>query len=146
MIFIGFGFLMVFLKSHSWTSIGFNFLIAAYALQISILITGYWHMLVVAGEWHKITLDLPALIIGDFGAGAVLITFGALLGKCSIHQLWVVATLEIIFYGLNEAIGAGLLMAVDMGGSMYVHTFGAYFGLAAAFFFSKEKAIKDVHG
>lgn len=32
MIFIGFGFLMVFLKTHSWTSVGFNFLIACWAL------------------------------------------------------------------------------------------------------------------
>jgi len=32
MIFIGFGFLMVFLKSHSWTSIGLNFLIAAMSI------------------------------------------------------------------------------------------------------------------
>lgn len=32
MIFVGFGFLMVFLKTHSWTSVGFNFVIAAFAL------------------------------------------------------------------------------------------------------------------
>ena len=32
MIFIGFGFLMLFLKSHSWTSIGLNFLIAAMSI------------------------------------------------------------------------------------------------------------------
>lgn len=31
-------------------------------------------------------------------------------------------------------------MAVDMGGSMYVHTFGAYFGLAATYFFKKPAA------
>jgi len=30
-----------------------------------------------------------------------------------------------------------------MGGSMYVHTFGAYFGIAAAMFFEPAKAIKD---
>jgi ammonium transporter Rh len=37
MMFIGFGFLMVFLKTHSWTSIGFNYLIAAWAIQCTIV-------------------------------------------------------------------------------------------------------------
>jgi len=108
MIFIGFGFLMVYLRTHSWTSVGFNFLIATYALQLSIIVVGLWHMALVDGKLKKINLDIPALIIGDFGAGCVLITFGALLGKCSIFQLWIVATFEIIIYGLNETICAGL--------------------------------------
>jgi len=43
MIFVGFGFLMVFLKNHSWTSVGYNFLIAAYVMQITILVVGFWH-------------------------------------------------------------------------------------------------------
>jgi ammonium transporter Rh len=32
MIFVGFGFLMCFLKSHNWSSIGYNYLIAAWAI------------------------------------------------------------------------------------------------------------------
>ena len=68
---------------------------------------------------------------------------GALLGKHSLSQMWILATLEIIFYGLNEAICAGKMGAVDMGGSMYVHTFGAYFGLAASYFFDNKKARDD---
>ena len=143
MIFIGFGFLMAFLKTHSWTSVGFNFIIATYTLQWTIIVVGVWHMILVEGEIHKIALDIPALIIGDFGAGAVLITFGALLGKCSLFQLWMIATLEIVFYGLNETIGAGMFGAVDMGGSMYVHTFGAYFGCAASYFFQNSLAKED---
>lgn len=145
MIFVGFGFLMVFLKTHSWTSVGFNYLIAAWAMQISILIVGFWHQALdkPSDEWTKIVLDIPALIVGDFGAGCVLITFGALLGKISLIQMFVLATLEIIWYGLNESICAGQLGAVDMGGSMYVHTFGAYFGLAASYFFHNRKAIAD---
>jgi len=143
MIYVGFGFLMVFLKKHCWTSVGFNFVIAAWSMQLAILLTGFWHMALVEDEFHKITLDIPSLIIGDFGAGCVLITFGALLGKCDLPQLFVLATLEIIFYALNEGICAGVLMAVDMGGSMYVHTFGAYFGLAASYFFkAKLSAMK----
>ena len=43
MIFIGFGFLMVFLKNNSWCSIGFNYLIACWAIQVCILFTGFWH-------------------------------------------------------------------------------------------------------
>ena len=46
MIFVGFGFLMVFLKNHSWCSIGFNYLIAAWAFQITILFRGFWHQII----------------------------------------------------------------------------------------------------
>lgn len=103
MIFVGFGFLMVFLKNHSWTSVGYNFLISAYVLQITILAVGFWHNLIM-DHWEKIQLDITHLILGDFGAGAVMITFGAVLGKISLSQLWCLATLEIVFYALNEAI------------------------------------------
>lgn len=145
MIFVGFGFLMVFLKTHSWTSVGYNFLISALCLQFTILSVGFWHQALEkpTDKWEKIPLDITSLIIGDFGAGAVMITFGAILGKCSLIQLWTLAIIELIFYGLNEALCAGHLGAVDMGGSMYVHTFGAYFGLAASFFFDAQKAIED---
>ena len=139
MIFVGFGFLMVFLKNHSWTSVGYNFLISAYVLQITILMVGFWHQL-FEGHWHKISLDITSLILGDFGAGAVMITFGAVLGKVSLPQLWLLATLEIVFYALNETICVLEFKAVDMGGSMYVHTFGAYFGLAATYFYKPKEA------
>ena len=139
MIFVGFGFLMVFLKNHSWTSVGYNFLISAYVLQITILVVGFWHQL-FEGHWEKISLDITSLIAGDFGAGAVMITFGAVLGKINLSQLWLLATLEVIFYALNETICVLEFKAVDMGGSMYVHTFGAYFGLAACYFFHRKEA------
>ena len=43
MIYIGFGFLMVFLKTHCWTSVGFNFIIAAFICQTVVLWEGLWH-------------------------------------------------------------------------------------------------------
>lgn len=142
MIYVGFGFLMVFLKTHCWTSVGFNYLLSAWAFQWGILVVHFWHSL-FEGEWHKAKLNVDTLVVGDFAAGVSMITFGAILGKADIFQCWVLITLEIIFYGLNETIGVSVYGAIDMGGSMYIHTFGAYFGLAASFFFNPKKAIAD---
>jgi len=152
MIFIGFGFLMVFLKNNSWTSIGFNYLIACWAIQITILYRGFWEQILAYyvhdghHDWRKIPLRIEEIINADFGAAAVLITFGAILGKCSLFQLWWVATLELFFYTLNESILVAVFKVQDIGGSMIIHTFGAYFGLSVALFYQPKKAIADKHG
>ena len=83
MIYIGFGFLMVFLKTNSWTAVGFNFLLSAWAFQWGILVTSFWHM-VFSNKWHRIQLDVPSLIVGDFAAASCMIAFGALLGKADL--------------------------------------------------------------
>ena len=74
-----------------------------------------------------------SLINADFSAAAVLITFGAVLGKVSCLQLLVVAFIEIIMFSVNEFILFQHLQVADAGGSMVIHCFGAYFGLAMAF-------------
>merc|ERR1719230_2089540 len=49
---------------------------------------------------------------------------------------------EIIFYAINESLGVVVYKAVDMGGSMYVHTFGAYFGLGVAYMVTRKKNVE----
>lgn len=142
MIYVGFGFLLAFLKKHSWTSIGINYVIAVWAHQITILFAGLWHNTLVHSP-AKIKLDMMALILGEFGAAVVLVSFGALLGKVNLVQLWFFAIFEVCFYTLNESICLGVLGACDMGGCIVVHTFGAYFGCAASYFFEREKAKKE---
>lgn len=44
MIFVGFGFLMTFLKKYGFSSVGINMLIAAFGLQWGALMQGFWHM------------------------------------------------------------------------------------------------------
>jgi len=151
MIFIGFGFLMTFLKKYGFSSIGYNFLISCLAIQWAMISNGLLHYIATAGTdaahgFSKIKLGIVDLVKADFAAGAVLISFGAVLGKTTPLQLLAVVFLELIFYGINEAIGAGRLSAVDMGGSIFVHTFGAYFGLALSWVISrpqKEKSHKN---
>jgi len=89
----------------------------------------------IVDHFHKIDLNIIMLILADFCAGSVLITFGVILGKIGLFQLWVLATIETIFYCLNEAIVFEVFKVADIGGSMNIHTFGAIFGIAASFFF-----------
>ena len=140
MMFIGFGFLYVYLRTHSWTSVGINYLLGAWSIQISILLLGFWKA-VLYNKWDtKILLNIKWLIEADFAAAAVLISFGGVLGKFNVSQYMFMATIELIFYSLNNVIGYNLLQAIDIGGSIYIHTFGAYFGLAVAYFSSNKNA------
>ncbi|XP_070586374.1 ammonium transporter Rh type B isoform X1 [Erythrolamprus reginae] len=125
MVFLGFGFLMTFLKRYSFGGVAFNFLIAAFALQWSVLVQGFFH------SFHdgKIHVGIESMINADFCAGSVLVSFGALLGKTSPVQLLLMAGLEVTLFGINEYVLLSLLQVKDAGGSMTIHTFGAYFGL-----------------
>ena len=91
----------------------------------------------------KLNVGVDSLIKGDFGAGAAMITFGAILGKCNLQQLFFLIFWEMIFYGLNEAILMKKVGALDMGGSIVIHEFGAYFGLAASYFFQPSRSAKS---
>ncbi|XP_077114425.1 ammonium transporter Rh type B [Ranitomeya variabilis] len=128
MIFIGFGFLMTFLKLYGFSSVAFNFLIASFGLQWSTLIQGFFH------GFHdgKIHVGIESMINADFCTGAVLISFGALLGKTSPIQLIVMTLFEVTLFGINEYIILNIVGAKDAGGSMTIHTFGAYFGLVVS--------------
>ena len=70
--------------------------------------------------------------MADFCAAAVLISFGAVIGKVSLAQLVGMALIEVVVQSANEFIGLHYLKAYDVGESIYVHVFGAYFGLAVS--------------
>ncbi|XP_078503725.1 ammonium transporter Rh type A [Lissotriton helveticus] len=138
MIFIGFGFLMTFLKRYGFSSVGINLLIAALGLQWGTLMQGLWHL----HDGH-INIDIKKMINADFSTATVLISFGAVLGKTSAVQMLIMAILEITIFACNEHLVASL-GAFDVGASMIIHAFGAYFGLAAARVLYRP-ALKDGH-
>jgi len=45
----------------------------------------------------------------DFCAAAVLISFGVVIGKASLSQLIIMATIEVVVQSVNEFIGLHLL-------------------------------------
>ncbi|GMF17364.1 unnamed protein product [Phytophthora fragariaefolia] len=129
MIFVGFGFLMTFLRKYSMSAVSLNFIIAVMSIQWGIIVTTLVHQVGDRVLSTKI-MDIPTLINGDFAAGAVLISFGAVLGKITPTQLVWMTFFEIIFYAINEFVLTEYLLVVDAGGSMVIHAFGAFFGLA----------------
>ncbi|XP_029436656.1 ammonium transporter Rh type B [Rhinatrema bivittatum] len=141
MIFIGFGFLMTFLKRYGFSSVAFNFLLAAFGLQWSTLIQGFFH------GFHdgKIHVGVESMINADFCTGAVLISFGAVLGKASPVQLLVMTLIEVTLFGINEFIILNIVGAKDAGGSMTIHTFGAYFGLMVSRVLYRSQLDKSRH-
>ena len=56
------------------------------------------------------------------------------------------ATFEVFFYCLNGAILTNIFKVNDIGGSMIIHTFGAFFGLSVAMFYQPKEAIEDKFG
>ncbi|XP_060707497.1 ammonium transporter Rh type A-like isoform X2 [Hemiscyllium ocellatum] len=128
MIFVGFGFLMTFLKNYGFSSVGFNLLIAAFGLQWGILMQGWLHNF----KGGKIKVGILSLINADFSTATALISFGAVLGKTSPIQLLIMTLLEITIFACNEYLVTTVLKAKDVGASMTIHAFGAYFGLAVS--------------
>merc|ERR1719162_2111927 len=90
--------------------------------------------------FDMVSLDSIHLIEGDFGAAAVMITFGGLLGKVGPLHLLVIALMEIIIYAIDFQCVAKI-GTLDVGGSLVIHAFGAYFGLAASFVLTPSQAV-----
>ena len=128
---IGFGFLMTFLKRYGYGSVGFNLLLVAFVIQWALIIRGFieWR-----GEGANFKIGLDQLVIADFVAISVLVSFGAVLGKTTLTQLVVLAVIEVVIQTVNEWINVYIFKAYDVGRSVYVHLFGALFGLAVSKF------------
>jgi hypothetical protein len=82
-----------------------------------------------------------------FASATVMISMGAVSIRCMrkatyvyidictytyIHTYIHTYTVEVAFYSVNQMIIIDILGASDVGGSITIHLFGAYFGLALA--------------
>ncbi len=134
MMFVGFGYLMTFLQYYGLGAVGFTMLITALTVQWAILVEHLFVAIVAGDGLHKLSISFIELIDGNFAAACLLISFGALIGKVGPVQIVVMVLLEVVVFAFNKRVilmdGIGI---ADLGGSVVVHCFGAYFGLAVAF-------------
>ncbi|KAL9911783.1 rhesus blood group-associated glycoprotein Rh50 isoform 2-T9 [Glossina fuscipes fuscipes] len=138
MIFVGFGFLMTFLKKYGYSATGYTLFMSALIIQWTILVKGFFHM-----YDGKIELSLEHIIHSDISAAVPLISMGVLLGRTTPIQLLFMALFEIILFAVNEYVALEILSICDVGGSITVHAFGAYFGLAVSLMLRPKKEEND---
>lgn len=127
MLLVGFGFLMVFVRKHGYSSITATFLVVSIGIPMYMLIKSF------GGPHFSLdTLNIDTLLFAEFAAASLLIAIGAPLGRLKMEQYFVMALLFIPAYILNEwlIVDSGYFKGfMDTGGSVLIHAFGAYFGL-----------------
>jgi len=157
MIFVGFGFLMTFLKKYGLSAVSLNLLVAALCIQWQVLVSGFLHLHYDTCEEEPVSgiqkreaggelvhnklcdpsrpwidINLMTLIGADFACACVLISFGVIIGTASPLMLIVMTMIEVVLFNVNEVIGRQYFGTRDAGDTIFVHMFGAYFGLAVA--------------
>lgn len=127
MLLVGFGFLMVFIRNHGYTSITATFLAVSIAIPMYMIIKSF------GGEGFTMsTISIDTLLFAEFAAASLLIAIGAPLGRLKMDQYIIMGLLFVPAYIFNEwlILESGMFKGfLDTGGSIVIHAFGAYFGL-----------------
>ena len=141
MVFVGMGFLFAFLKRYRLSGMTEVFWIAAITVQYyflwNALFDGAWAKPKV---WGNFTTSFPELIRGEFCAISMVIAIGAVLGKSNNLQQFIIVIVGILIYSVNEHILFVSLDVSDVGGSMYIFAFGAFYGIGASWVLNYAEA------
>ena len=125
MLLLGFGFLMVFLRGHEFTTLTATFLAVSISIPVYLLVKSF-----LPGEFE--VMNISGFLYAEFAAASLLICMGAVLGRLKMDQYFVLSILFTVAYIFNEwlLLESGLFEGfLDTGGSVAIHAFGAYFGL-----------------
>lgn len=132
---------MTFLKLYGLSAVGFTMLVTAVGLQYYVFAESFFDQLYhneSAADWHNVDINIYSLLNALYGISAVLISFGALIGKISPIQLLAMAIIELTLHAFNyKVLMTGVLNVADAGGTYLDHMFGAYFGLAVSYILGK---------
>jgi len=96
-------------------------------VQINVLLEVH-----LSPDGGDVVVDPGTLMGGNFAAATILISYGCMIGKASPAQLVVMTVIESIVFQINKNyICVKEFKVEDAGGTILIHLFGAYYGLAA---------------
>ena len=136
---------MTFLKLYGLGAVGFTMLVTAMGLQWAVFTESFFNQLYYTTDhWYFVPINIYSLLNALYAVSAVLITFGALIGKISPLQLIVLTVIELACHSFNyKVLLTGVLNVSDMGGTYFDHMFGAYFGLTVAYVLGKPSSLPE---
>jgi ammonium transporter Rh len=131
MLLLGFGFLMVFVKKNGFSALTGTYLVVAATLPVYMLLKSFG----VLSEETMPVDKIETVLFAEFMGASALIAMGAVLGRLRLFQYLLFSIVMVPFYMLTEwLVTEGALGVtqgfVDTAGSIQIHAFGAYFGLA----------------
>ena len=145
MMLVGFGYLMTFIKWYGLGAVGFTMVVTAMGLQWAVFTQSFWAQVFndefeerEGDDWHKVSFCIYALVDSLFAVAAVLISFGAVIGKVSPLQLVVMTIIELCCHSFNYMGILNRIGILDAGGTYIDHMFGAYFGLSVAWVLGRQ--------
>jgi ammonium transporter Rh len=132
MMLIGFGYLMAFSKSFSWSAVSYTFFMNAILVQLYLLLSAFWKRVILTGfdsSNYYILIKEDDFTLGLYSAASMFINFGCTIGRLGPLEALIICFFHEVGYTLNEVVCTYKIQAFDVGGSMLIHAFGAYGGL-----------------
>ena len=143
MMLVGYGYIISYLRFHRWMCLVLSFYIVMISLQYYILFYGFWKGC-WNGTWIEgIPMSISIISLAQKAAITILISLGALIGKVDFFQMTIFSLGELIIYTLLESILFRTVGILDQGGAIYIHTFGAFYGIFASWIYSPKANSKD---
>jgi ammonium transporter Rh len=148
MLLLGFGFLMVFVKKNGFSALTGTYLVVAATIPVYMMLKASG----ILTEEAMSADSIETILFAEFMGASALITMGAVLGRLKLFQYLLFAIVMVPFYMLAEwLVTEGALGVtqgfIDTAGSIQIHAFGAYFGLAMSLVITtkrhKETAIES---
>jgi ammonium transporter Rh len=140
MLLLGFGFLMVFVKKNGFSALTGTYLVVAATIPVYMILKCSGILTEEALPQDRIV----TILFAEFMGASALISMGAVLGRLKLFQYMLFAIVMVPFYMLAEwLVTEGALGVtqgfVDTAGSIGIHAFGAYFGLAMSLVLTTKK-------
>jgi ammonium transporter Rh len=89
MVLLGFGLIMTYLRSHSWSASAFSLLIVVLTMQYYILWNFFWSS-VASNQFNRyVEITQEKIIRSLFASTAVLVSYGTVLGRVGPFEVFI---------------------------------------------------------